>query len=79
MKIILIYNEFHRFLNLKNQIYIKITKIEKSKYYIFNVFNLLNKKIEFFSIKRKINNLIYEINLLTNIRIHKIISIIYLE
>ena len=54
-------------------------KIEKLKYYIFNVFNFSNKKIEFFLIKRKINNLIYEINLLMNMKIHKIISIIYFK
>ena len=59
--------------------YIKLIKIKKSKYYIFQISFLFVKKIELFRILRKISDLTYKLKLLNIIKIHDIIFIVYLK
>jgi len=80
IKIIIFYNAKHRKLDLYDNIYIKIIKIKKIKYYLFaRSSNLSTKKIESFKIIRKIKNLTYKLKLLSHIKIYNIIFVKYLE
>ena len=73
------FNKKHKSFNLIELIYIKLTKIERSNYYIFYVFLLFVKKIKSFKIKQKINDLIYQLNLFKTIKIHDVIFVIHLK
>ena len=73
------FNKKHKSFNLIKSIYIKLTKIERFDYHIFYVFSLFVKKIKSFKIKRKINDLIYQLNLFKTIKIHDVIFVIHLK
>ena len=73
------FDKKHKSFNLIESIYIKLTKIERSNYYIFHAFSLFVKKIKSFKIKRKINDLIYQLNLFKTIKIHDVIFVIHLK
>ena len=75
----LIYDVKHRIFNLFEDVYLKMMRTENVDYHLFNNLNLSIKKIESFRIKRKINNLIYELKLSKHIRVHNVILIIYLK
>ena len=79
IKMIFIYNVKHRIFNLFEKVYLKMMRTENVDYHFFNNLNLLIKKIKFFRIKRKVNNLTYELKLSKHMRIHNVISIIHLK
>ena len=53
--------------------------IKNVDYHLFNSLSLSIKKIEFFRIKRKVNDLTYELKLSKHMRIYNVISIIHLK
>ena len=73
------FDKKHKSFNLIESIYIKLTKIERSNYHIFHTFSLFVKKIKSFKIKRKINDLIYQLNLFKTMKIHDVIFVIHLK
>ena len=54
-------------------------RTENVNYHFFNSLNLSIKKIESFRIKRKVNDLTYELKFSKHIHIHNVISIIHLK
>ena len=54
-------------------------RTENVDYHFFNSLNLSIKKIEFFRIKRKVNDLTYELKFSKHMRIYNVISIVYLK
>ena len=73
------YNNKHKSLMLKidDIIYLRLHK----NYFLFNKFDkkLFNQYINSFLVKRRINRLIYELNLFFTSRVHLIISITQLK
>ena len=76
---IFIYDVKHRIFNLFEEVYLKIMRTENVNYHFFNSLNLSIKKIKFFRIKRKVNDLTYKLKLSKHMRIHNVILIIYLK
>ena len=74
-----IYNVKHRIFNLFKKVYLKIIRTKNVDYHFFNNLSLSIKKIEFFRIKQKVNDLIYKLKLSKYMRIHNVISIIHLK
>ena len=54
-------------------------RTENVNYYLFNNLNFSIEKIKFFRIKRKVNDLTYELKLSKHMHIHNVISIIHLK
>ena len=75
----LIYNRHHKISKLFEKIFIKMIKTEEIEYKLSNNSFFIIKKVESFIITRKINDLIYELKLLKNMRMHNIIFIIHLK
>ena len=73
------FNAKHKSFQLIDSIYIKLTKVEKSKYYILQVSSLFVKKIESFRILRKVNNLAYKLKFSNIMKIHNVIFIVHLK
>ena len=79
VKMIIQFDKKHRSSKLKKQVYVKLAKIEQMKYHV-SLFNfLIIKKLDFYSIKKKISSLTYEIALSSTMHIHSIISMIHLK
>ena len=74
-----IYNRHHKILKLFKKIFNKIIKTKEIEYKLSNNSFFIIKKVESFIIIRKINDLIYELKLLKNMRMHNVIFIIYLK
>ena len=80
IKMIIRYDNKHKILNLVEKMYLKLTKIEKIRYYISKSFSLFIKKIDFYKILKKINSLIYKLKLSLNmLKVYSIIFMIHLE
>ena len=80
VKMILIFDAKHKSPHLESSIYLKLVKVDNVEYYLLKTLFLFIKKIDFFKIKKKINDLIYQLNFSKSIRrMHDVISIIYLE
>ena len=73
------FNKKHKSFNLIESIYIKLTKIDQSNYHISQSSFLSTKKINFFKIKRKIDDLTYQLKLFKTMKIHNVIFVIYLK
>ena len=73
------FDKKHKSFNLIESIYIKLAKIERSNYHIFYASSLSAKKIKSFKIKQKVNELIYQLDLLKTMKIHNVIFVIYLK
>ena len=79
-KIILIFDAKYRSFYLENSIYLKLIKIDDVEYYLLKISFLFIKKIDFFKIKKKISDLIYQLNFSKSIKqMHDVISIIHLK
>ena len=52
-RIIIQFDKKHRSLDMTNKIYLKMTKIDQSKYLIFKSNSLISKKLKSFIIKKK--------------------------
>jgi hypothetical protein len=79
IKMTMLYNKKHRSTEFSNRAYIKMIKIDISDYHLSRIFFLSIKKIDFFRIIRKIEDLTYELDLLSSMKIHFIILIAHLE
>jgi len=76
----ILYDAKHRELDLHDSAYIKMIKIEKIEYYLLARSSSLSaKKIESFKIIRKVEDLTYELKLLSHIKIHNVIFVKHLE
>ncbi len=73
------YDAKHKFSNFKKKVFLKLIKLKKSKYHVFNYFFLFSKKIDSFQIVRKISSLTYEFNLSSSMNVHFVISMIHLK
>lgn len=69
----------HRPPRLNGKAYVKLTKAGKVGYQLPRNSNLINIKMGPYSIKRKVGELAYELEPSPHIRIHPVISCIYLE
>ena len=79
VKMSILFDKKHRSFHLKEKIYFKLIKIKRINYHVSNQFFLTIKKLKPFSIKRKRNDLIYELILFSFIKIHFVISVIHLD
>ena len=79
IKMTFIYNVKYRIFNLFEKIYLKMMRTKNVDYHLFNSLNLSIKKIEFFRIKWKVNDLTYELKLSKHMHIYNVISIIHLK
>ena len=78
-RMIIIYNSKHRTSNLHNSIFLKMIKMSEIDYHILDSSFLSIKKIDSFKIKKKINDLTYQLKLFDIMRIHDVIFIVHLE
>ena len=78
-KMTVYFNQHHWSVKLKNQIYIKIVWEMNHEYKILRSLSLFIKKIESFKILKKIDHLIYHLNLSLFMKIHSVILIVHLE
>jgi hypothetical protein len=78
-KMTVFYNNKHRSTKLKKKVYIKMFKVDTLDYHLLKSFSLSIKKIEFFNIIRKIEDLTYELELFFSMKIHSIIFIAHLK
>ncbi len=76
---IMIFDIKHKFFRFEIKMFLKIMKLKKFKYYMLNQSSLLSKKLKLFKIVRKINLLIYKLELLYFIKNYSIIFIIHLK
>jgi hypothetical protein len=75
----MIFDIKHKFFRFEIKMFLKIMKLKKFKYYMLNQSSLLSKKLKLFKIVRKINLLIYKLELLYFIKNYSIIFIIHLK
>ena len=73
------FDKKHKSPNLIESIYIKLTKIDRSNYHILQSSFLSTKKVNSFKIKRKIDDLTYQLKLLKTMKIHNVIFVIHLK
>ena len=79
IKIILFFDDKHRVFNLIDFVYLKLTKIDRSKYYVFDFLFIFVKKIELFRILKHVNELVYRFELFKFFRIHDVVFVIHFE
>lgn len=79
MRIVVTFNANYKPLALSSKVYIRVIKIGEHGYYIPNRIGLSAKLISPYSIKRKLSDLTYELELPENSRLYPVISVIYLE
>jgi hypothetical protein len=75
----MIFDVKHRFFRFERKIFLKMTKSEKSEYHVLNQSSLFLKKLKSFKIIRKMNSLIYQLELSNFTKNHSIIFVIYLK
>jgi hypothetical protein len=63
----------------ERKMFLKMTKSKKSDYHVLNQSSLFSKKLKLFKIVRKMNSLIYKLELSNFMKNHSIIFIIYLK
>ena len=78
-RMIIIYDNKHRTSNLHDSIFLKMIKMSEIDYHIFDSSFLSIKKIDSFKIKKKINDLTYQLKLFEIMCIHDVISIVHFE
>ena len=74
-----IYDRHHKILKFFGKIFIKMIKTKEIEYKLSNNSFLIIKKVESFIITRKINDLIYELKLSKDMRMHNVIFVIHLK
>ena len=79
VKMSILFDKKHRSFHLKEKIYFKLIKIKRIDYHVSNQFFLTVKKLESFVIKRKMNDLTYELILSSSMKIHLVISVIHFD
>ncbi len=75
----IIYDDKHKSFafNIEDKVYLRL----HYEYFLFEKenFKLFNQRFDSYTVKRKVDNVVYELNLSLNTRIHSIISIAQLE
>ncbi len=75
----MIFDVKHRFFRFEKKIFLKMTKSKKFEYHVLNQSSLFSKKLKSFKIVRKMNSLIYELELSDFMKNHSIIFVIHLK
>ncbi len=75
----MIFDVKHKSFRFKRKMFLKMTKSKKSEYHVFNQSSLSSKKLKSFKIVRKMNSLIYELELSNFMKNHFIIFVIHLK
>jgi hypothetical protein len=75
----IIFDVKHKSFRFERKMFLKVTKLKKSEYYVLNQSFLSLKKLKSFKIIRKMSSLIYEFKLSNFMKNHSIISIIHLK
>ncbi len=75
----IIFDVKHKSFRFKKKMFLKMTKLRKSEYHVFNQSFLSSKKLRSFKIIHKMNSLVYELKLSNFMKNHSIISIIHLK
>ena len=79
VRIIIQFNKKHKSFDMTNKVYLKMTKIDQSKYSIFKSSSLISKKLKSFIIKKKVNFLTYEFDFSVKMKMHFVVSMIHLK
>jgi hypothetical protein len=79
MRMTMIFDVKHKSFRFEKKMFLKITKSKKSEYHVLNQSSLFSKKLKSFKIVRKMNSLIYELELSDLMKNHSIISVIHLK
>ncbi len=75
----MIFDVKHKSFRFERKIFLKMTKSKKSEYHVLNQSSLFLKKLKSFKIVRKMNSLIYELELSNFMKNHSIIFVIHLK
>jgi hypothetical protein len=75
----IIFDVKHKSSRFEKKMFLKMTKLKKSEYHVFNQSFLSSKKLKSFKIIRKMSSLTYELKLSNFMKNHSIISIIHLK
>jgi hypothetical protein len=78
-RITMIFDVKHRSFRFEKKMFLKMTKSKKSEYHVLNQSSLFSKKLKSFKIVRKMNSLIYELELSDFMKNHSIIFVIHLK
>ena len=78
-RMIIQFDKKHKSLDMTNRIYLKMTKIDQSKYSIFKSNSFIAKKLKSFIIKKKINFLTYELDFSVKMKMHFVVLVIHLK
>ena len=79
IKMSILFDKKHRPSNLKGKVYLKLTKTKHVKYHVSGSSFLTIKKLGSFNIKKKMNDLAYELNFFSSMKIHSVISVVHLK
>ena len=79
IKMTLFFDDKHCVFNFIDFVYLKLTKIDCSKYHVFDFSFIFVKKIELFRILKRVSDLIYRFEIFKFFRIHDVVFVIYLE
>ena len=79
IKMILFFDDKHRIFNLIDFVYLKLTKINRSKYHVFDFSFIFVKKVELFRILKRVNDLIYRFELFKFFRIHDVVFVVHFK
>ncbi len=78
-RITMIFDVKQKSFRFERKIFLKMTKSKKSDYHVLNQSSLFSKKLKSFKIVRKMNSLIYELELSNFMKNHSIIFVIHLK
>ena len=78
-KMTIFFDKKHKIFEFIDSTYIKLVKIETSKYHMLHVFLFSTKKIDFFRILKKMSELTYKLKLSNFMKIHDTIFVIHLK
>ena len=78
-KMTVFFDKKHKVFEFIDSTYIKLIKVETSKYHMLQVFSFSTKKIDFFRILKKMNELTYKLKLSNFMKIHDTIFVIHLK
>ena len=79
VKMSILFDKKHWSFHLKEKVYFKLIKIKRIDYHVSNQFSLTIKRLKSFVIKRKMNDLTYELILFLFMKIHFVISVIHFD
>jgi hypothetical protein len=75
----MIFDVKHKSFRFEKKMFLKMTKLKKSEYHVFNQSSLSFKKLRSFKIIRRMSSFAYEFELSDFMKNHSIISVIHLK